>query len=71
MVRRREMMKMKDADRYIWLIANMSLVEDEAKRWRPAKDKPLLRHLQDFVDQELTKTTSDFIARQRAMLNDA
>ena len=71
MVRRREMMKMKDADRYIWLIANMSLVEYEAKRWRPAKDKPLLRHLQDFVDQELTKTTSDFIARQRAMLNDA
>lgn len=59
---------MTDADRYIWLLAHMGLVEEEAKKWNPAKDKPLLRHLQDFIDREMPKAGQAWIKRQRELL---
>lgn len=46
---------MKDADRYIWLLANMGRVEAEARKWNPRTDRPLLKHLQDFIDREAPK----------------
>ena len=61
---------MKDDDRYIWLLAHMGRVEEEARKWNPAKDKPLLRYLQDFIDREAPKAGAGWISRQRALLND-
>lgn len=62
---------MNDADRYIWLLANMGKVESEAKQWNPATDKPLLCHLQDFIDREAPKSGAGWIDKQRSLLNAA
>lgn len=59
----------KDEDRYIWLLAHMGLVEEEVKKWNPKQDKPLLRHLQDFIDREMPKSGKGWIEEQRALLN--
>ena len=61
---------MTDADRYIWLLSHIGLVQDEVFRWKPGDDRPLLRHLQDFIDREAPKAGSDFIERQRLLLRD-
>ncbi len=59
---------MSDADRYIWLLANMGTVEAEARRWNPTTDRPLLVYLQDFIDREAPKSGGNWIERQREML---
>ena len=61
---------MKDEDRYIWLLAHMRLVEEEARNWEPSKHKPLLKHLQDFIDREAAKAGDGWIEKQRKTLND-
>ena len=61
---------MNDADRYIWLLAHMGLVEKAAGEWNPKIHKPLLKHLQCFIDQEMPKAGKGWIERQRAMLNE-
>ena len=61
---------MNDADRYIWLLAHMGRVEKAAKEWNPRTHKPLLKYLQDFIDQEMPKAGKGWIERQRAMLNE-
>ena len=35
----------------------------------PATDKPLLVHLQNFIDREAPKSDTGWIERQRSMLN--
>lgn len=57
-----------DADRYIWLIANMGIVEEKARLWNPSIDKPLLRYLQDFIDYEVLKIGKVWIEKQRKLL---
>ncbi len=59
---------MNDADRYIWLLSHMGLVETKAKQWS-FKDKPLLPYLQDYIDKELPKVGKDWIKKQRELLN--
>lgn len=60
---------MNDADRYVWLLAHMGVVAVEAQRWNPARDKPLLQHLQAFIDREAPKAGAGWIEKQRALLN--
>lgn len=60
---------MKDGDKYIWLLAHMGRVQAEAKRWNPDKDKPLLIHLQDFIDREAPKAGAEWIKKQRAIFD--
>ena len=62
---------MNDADRYIWLLAHMGRVEKHVKNWNPAKDKPLLRWVQDYIDSEIPKAGKGWVERQRAMLNES
>ena len=57
-----------DSDRYVWLLANMGLVENRAKHWNPSKDIPLLNYLQVFIDQGIQKEKGDWIERQRKLL---
>ena len=59
---------MQDEDRYIWLIAHMGLIEDRVKRWNPSRDGPLLKYLQDFVDQGLAKVGNEWVKKQRELL---
>lgn len=59
----------KDADRYIWLLAHMGLVEEEARLWNPHRDKPLLIYLQDFIDMRLSMESATWVKRQREILN--
>jgi DNA repair exonuclease SbcCD ATPase subunit len=59
-----------DADRYIWLLAHMGRIEKRATQWNPARDAPLLRYLQDFIDAELPKAGNGWVARQRALLDE-
>ena len=61
---------MRDEDRYIWLLSHMGLVEEEAKRWNPETDRPLLIHLATFVDREMQKSGSEFIKQQRKLLRE-
>lgn len=59
----------KDADRYIWLLAHMGLVASYAALWDPRFDKPLLRHLQDYIDIKISEDRG-WIIEQRELLND-
>lgn len=61
---------MNDADRYVWLLSNMGLVNDEATRWDPKRDKPLLLHLQDFIDKQAADEKPEWFEKQRTTLRD-
>lgn len=61
---------MNDADRYIWAISNLSLLVQEAKLWSPGKSSDPRKFLQRFIDSELSKTSPEWLAKQREALND-
>ena len=60
--------EMSNDDRYVWLLAHISLVGGKAKRWNPSTDKPLLLYLQDFIDKEIVKVGDGWIKKQREIL---
>lgn len=60
---------MSDADRYIWLLAHMGLVEEYVKNCNPPKDKPFLVWVQEYIDSEIPKSGKGWIEQQRAILN--
>jgi len=58
-----------DADRYIWLIAHMGIVERAAKYWSPIVHEPLLKYLQDnIIDKGVETEGPEWIERQRELL---
>lgn len=59
---------MSDADRYIWLLAHVGKVTKQAELWQPIANKPLLKHLQDYIDTEMKKESADWFDRQRRLL---
>jgi hypothetical protein len=63
----------KDSDRYVWLLSHEGLVKitEEAIKWDPDRHKPLLVHLQGYIDQELLKTGDRFLEEQRRILREA
>ena len=38
--------------KYKWLLHNMGLVEEKVKEWNPAKHKPLIDFLNDFIEEK-------------------
>jgi hypothetical protein len=49
----------KKAARYDYLLNNMGTVEEYARSWNPAKHKPLLAYLQDFIDAAIVRCVLD------------
>lgn len=60
-----------DADRYVWLLANMGTVTRIANDWNPRIHMPLLMWMQGAIDEEMRKdgTTKSWIEAQRNILN--
>lgn len=48
---------LKNTNRYRYLLHNMGTVEAHARTWMPAKHKPLMEYLQDFIDYEIGSAT--------------
>ena len=57
-----------DADRYIWLIANLGLIDEHVSKWDVRRHKPMLRYLQDFIDKGVYEDGPRFIKAQRELL---
>lgn len=61
---------MNDADRYIWAISNLNSLVQEAKLWSPGKSADPRKFLQRFIDQELSKTSPEWLVKQREALSE-
>ncbi len=60
---------MNDADKYIWLLANMGLVDAKIKEWNPGVDMPLLRYLDKWITKMAHREGSVWLNQQRSKLN--
>ena len=56
------------SDEYVWLLANMGLVSRLAEEWNPSKHPPLLKHLHQYIQQEMKRESAKWFEKQKELL---
>jgi hypothetical protein len=62
---------LRDRRRYLWLLSHLGSIDILVQRWDPTRDKPLLRCIQDHIDDNvdaIQKSDVTWFKKQKDML---